>query len=184
MIVFCWRVGNPVARAAFWPAEGRTSQKHRSSLRPLADPPRPGAPHDVCAAIMGSTQVGLTLLPAQGTTTAEPKGWGLMPSYRGGHAHPGQRLYGLSAHPVPALILFSTYPVQYLSCSVLGVSLSAQRSPDLHSPGQFPTDGVGFCAVGAKTPTRRKGWRRTLPLDGAATSEPRECFLPFLCTAS
>src|SRR5215831_1168153 len=119
-----------------------------------------------------------------------------------GHNHGGAKgmgadavLPGGSCSSRSALIRFerssssSTYPVQhlsfqYLSCSVLGVSLSAQRSPDLHSPGQFPTDGVGFCAVGAKTPTRRKGWRRTLPLDGAATSEPRECFLPFLCTAS
>src|SRR5262249_46383998 len=37
----------------------------------------------------------------------------------------------------------------------------------LHSAGQFPSNRVGFRAVGAKAPTRRKGWRRiSLPPDG------------------
>src|SRR5215813_10750713 len=78
-----------------------------------------------------------------------------------------------------ALFLFSTYPVQHLSCSALGVSLSARRSPDPHSPGQFPTDRVGFRAVGAKTPTRRKGWRRTLPRTGQQRRSLADAFSLF-----
>src|SRR5215831_16747395 len=46
--------------------------------------------------------------PCAGHNHGGAKGMGADAVLPGGHAHPGRRLYGLSAHPVPALILLST----------------------------------------------------------------------------